>query len=89
MSEGELKKRAVHEAVIDLDDVKQFVAKDRALIIEIPNERYLVRMKDLFAWLDEAKQELLEALKHDQNLWDQCEYIEKSIKKWFGEAQNV
>jgi hypothetical protein len=57
MSEGEFKKRAVNEAVIDVDDIKQTITKDRVLMVEVPEEKYMVRMKDLFAWFDEAKKE--------------------------------
>ena len=61
MSEGEFKKRAVHEAVIDVDDIVQSIQKDEQgnafLSIGLPDEKYLVRMKDLFCWLDDARKE--------------------------------
>lgn len=60
MSEGELKKRIIDETVVDSDDIKQSVeviGKDRVLQIELPEDKYMIRLKDLFKILDEAKKE--------------------------------
>ena len=43
-----LKQRMIQEAVIDLDDIKQYVTEDGGVTIEIDKEKYLVPIKDLF-----------------------------------------
>lgn len=88
MSDGQLKKRIIHETVIDVDDIKQFVTEDRALLIKIPDEKYLVPLKDLWKILDEAKKEVPDAFVLCQ--WtgeDDIEEMRKWVKKWFGDIE--
>jgi len=63
-AEGEFKKRAVKEAFINVEDIIQRISKDEKgnslLNIELPDEKYFTRMKDLFSWLDEATKEFPE-----------------------------
>lgn len=87
MSEGEFKKRAVHEAYIDFDDIIQRIGKDKEgnnfLSIELPDEKYLVRMKDLFSWLDEVRKDLEEdAYIKAVGSVDTNPRISISYKKW-------
>jgi hypothetical protein len=79
--EGEIKKRVIQEVRIDVDDIKQTITKDRVLQIEIPEDKYLVSLKDLWKILDEAKKDFLST--KDLDMWKTYHWFEK----WFGETE--
>jgi hypothetical protein len=61
LSEGEFKQRAVHEAVIDVENIHQTITTTEGvniLTVTVPEDKYMVRMKDLFQWVDDARKEI-------------------------------
>jgi hypothetical protein len=90
MSKGELKKRAIKNSVIDVDDIKQSIETDdednKFLKIEIPEDKYLVQIKDLFSWLDEARKDFYNLVQAFPTIKPEVEPV---IKKWFGSDKEV
>ena len=96
--DGEFKKRAVQEAFINVEDIIQRISKDEKgnsfLSIELPDEKYFTRMKDLFSWLDEAREDFYGLLKGDPLDWlyhtgEKKQTYEQLLLKWFGSAENT